>query len=106
VHTATPVALFVHICSTRIPFKAAGKQSLASIPEIESDAHHLFMELGRKLSKTAAKVQRSVREVKKMREFKKTLKQIARFSTALSEHENIPSTEGLVRKLFEVDYDA
>ncbi|MHA2358714.1 MAG: DNA topoisomerase VI subunit B [Candidatus Thorarchaeota archaeon] len=104
--TATPVALFVHICSTRIPFKAAGKQSLAPIPEIESYAHHLFMELGRKLSKTTAKVQRSVREAKKMREFKRTLRQIARFSTALSEHENIPSTEGLIQKLFEVDSDA
>ena len=104
--TAAPVGLFVHVCSTKIPFKAAGKQSIASIPEIENDAHNLFMELGRKLSKTIAKSQRSARDAKKMREFAKAFRQIARFSTALADHENIPATENLVRKLFEVDSDA
>ena len=104
--TAAPVGLFVHVCSTKIPFKAAGKQSIASIPEIENDAHHLFMELGRKFSKTIAKSQRSARDAKKMREFAKAFRQIARFSTALADHENVPSTENLVRKLFEVDSDA
>ncbi len=105
VQTATPVGLFVHICSTKIPFKAAGKQSLASIPEIENDAHHLFMELGRKLSNTVSKAQRSAREARKMREFAKSFKQIVRFSTALAEQEKVPSTEELVRTLFEVDSD-
>ncbi len=103
--TAVPVGLFVHLCSTKIPFKAAGKQSIASISEIEDEAHHLFMELGRKLSKSTTKVQRAVRETKKMREFTKSFRQIVRFSAALAEHENIPSTEDLVRKLFEVDSD-
>lgn len=102
-HTAAPVAVFVHICSTRIPFKAAGKQSIASVPEIESDAHLLFKELGRKLSKMTTRVQHSAREAKKMREFTKSFRQIVRFSTALAERENIPSTEELVRNLFEVD---
>ncbi len=73
---------------------------------ITHDAHHLFMELGRKFSKTIAKSQRSARDAKKMREFAKAFRQIARFSTALADHENIPSTENLVRKLFEVDSDA
>ena len=104
--TAAPVGLFVHVCSTKIPFKAAGKQSIASIPEIENVAHHLFMELGRKHSKTIAKSQRSARDTKKLREFTKSFRQIARFSTALVEHESVPSTEDLVRKLFEVDSDA
>ncbi|MHA2177789.1 MAG: DNA topoisomerase VI subunit B [Candidatus Thorarchaeota archaeon] len=106
VHTAAPVAVFVHICSTRIPFKAAGKQSIASVPEIEKEAHLLFKDLGRKLSKITTNVQRSAREAKKMREFTKSFRHIVRFSASLAERENVPSTEELVRKLFEVDSDA
>jgi len=105
-HTAVPVALFVHVCSTRIPFKAAGKQSIASVPEIENEAQLLFKELGRKLSKMTTKVQASAREIKKMREFSKSFRQIVRFSASLAELENVPSTENLVQALFEVDTDA
>ena len=105
-HTAAPVALFVHICSTRIPFKAAGKQSIASIPEIENDVNLLFKELGRKLNKMTTKVQHSAREAKKMREFTKSFRQIVRFSSTLAEYDDVPSTETLVQKLFEVDSDA
>ncbi|MFW9808755.1 MAG: DNA topoisomerase VI subunit B [Candidatus Thorarchaeota archaeon] len=106
VQTAIPVGLFVHICSTRIPFKAAGKQSIASIPEIDSDALLLFKELGRKLSNTVSKAQRSAREAKKMREFAKSFRQIVRFSATLAEQEKVPSVEELVRTLFEVDPNA
>jgi DNA topoisomerase-6 subunit B len=105
-HTAVPVALFVHVCSTRIPFKAAGKQSIASVPEIENEIQLLFKELGRKLSKMTTKVQTSAREAKKMREFSKSFRQIVRFSATLAQYENIPSTEKLVQTLFEVDTDA
>lgn len=104
-HTAAPVALFVNICSTRLPFKAAGKQSIASVPEIENDAHLLFKELGRKLNTMTTRAQHSVREAKKMREFTKSFRQIVRFSTKLAEFDKVPSTEELVRNLFEVDSD-
>jgi len=100
-----PVALFIHLCSTKIPFKAAGKQSLASIPEIENEAYQLFKDLGRKLGKINAKSRRSVRETKKMREYSKSFRQIARFSAALAGYTEIPSTDSLVKQLFEVDSD-
>jgi DNA topoisomerase-6 subunit B len=106
IHTAVPVALFVHVCSTRIPFKAAGKQSIASIHEIENEVQLLYKELGRKLNRMTSKAQASVRESKKMREFSKSFRQIVRFSASLAEHENVPSTENLVQTLFEVDIDA
>jgi DNA topoisomerase-6 subunit B len=97
--------LFIHLCSTKIPFKAAGKQSLASIPEIEHEAHQLFKELGRKLGKINARANRSVRETKKMREFSKSFKQIVKFSSALAGYDEVPSTDNLVRQLFEVEPD-
>jgi DNA topoisomerase-6 subunit B len=98
-----PVALFLHLCSTKIPFKAAGKQSLAPVPEIENDAYQLLKELGRKLGKINAQSRRSARETKKMREFSKSFRQIARFSTALAGYDEVPSTDVLVKRLFEVD---
>jgi DNA topoisomerase-6 subunit B len=105
VGSSEPVALFLHLCSTKIPFKAAGKQSLASIPEIEQEASQVFKELGRKLSKITARSLRSVRESKKMREFSKSFRQIARFSTSLAGYDDVPPTDGLVKRLFEVDPD-
>ena len=103
--SSEPVALFLHLCSTKIPFKAAGKQSLASIPEIEQEANLLLKELGRKLGKITARSIRNVRESKKMREFSKSFRQIARFSTSLAGYDDIPPTDGLVKRLFEVEPD-
>ncbi len=98
-----PVAIFIHLCSTKIPFKAAGKQSLASIPEIEHCAYQVIKELGRKLGKVNARSRRSARELKKMREFSKSFRQIARFSTSLAGLDDVPPTEDLVKRLFEVE---
>ena len=105
VGSSEPVALFLHLCSTRIPFKAAGKQSLASIPEIEQEADQLFKELGRKLGKISARSLRSRRETKKMREFSKSFRQIARFGAALAGYDDVPPTDRLVKQLFEVEPD-
>ena len=105
VRQSEPVALFIHLCSTKIPFKAAGKQSLASVPEIENEAYQLFKELGRKLGKINARSKRSLRDTKKMREFSKSFRQIARFSTALAGYDEVPSTDILVKQLFEVEPD-
>ena len=105
VSSSAPVAVFFHLCSTKIPFKAAGKQSLASIPEIENNTYQLFKELGRKLGKINARSKRSARETKKMREFSKSFRQIARFSSALAGYDEVPSTDTLVKQLFEVESD-
>jgi len=103
--SSEPIAIFLHLCSTKIPFKAAGKQSLASIPEIEQEASQVLKELGRKLGKITARSIRRVRESKKMREFSKSFRQIARFGTALSGDDDVPSTDRLVKRLFEVEPD-
>ncbi|MFW9789288.1 MAG: hypothetical protein ACFFE1_16565, partial [Candidatus Thorarchaeota archaeon] len=103
--TSEPVTMFIHLCSTKIPFKAAGKQSLASIPEIEHESYQLYKELGRKLGKINRRSKRSAQKTKKMREFSKSFRQIARFSTSLAGYDEVPSTDDLVKRLFEVDID-
>jgi DNA topoisomerase-6 subunit B len=104
VRSTTPVSIFLHLCSTRIPFKAAGKQSIASLPEIEHEVLSLLRELGRSLKKTLKRGERSVRDAQKKREFDKAMKQVAQFSAELAECDAIPSTTELVHKLFEVDH--
>jgi hypothetical protein len=46
-----------------------------------------------------------MRETKKMREFSKSFRQIAKFSSALAGYDEVPSTDNLVKQLFEVEPD-
>ncbi|MBN2228051.1 MAG: DNA topoisomerase VI subunit B [Candidatus Thorarchaeota archaeon] len=102
---SSPAALFVHLCSTRIPYKAAGKQSIGTISEIENELLYLFKELGRRFNKGLRKEQRSVRESKKMREFARTFRNLVKFSADLADFEGIPKTSHLIQQLFEVASD-
>jgi DNA topoisomerase-6 subunit B len=99
------VALFIHICSTRIPYKAAGKQSIDSIPEIEIEVLSMLKDLGRMLSKTARKSEKALREGKRMREYARSIKHLARFGSELAGVDEVPNTSGLVKQLFEVQTD-
>jgi len=100
-----PTALFVHFCSSRVPYKAAGKQSIAPITQIESEALSLFRELGRKLGKVVEKKTSSARDKKKHKQFNRTFRLVAKFSAELAESERIPETATMTRKLFEVNSD-
>jgi DNA topoisomerase-6 subunit B len=94
--------LFIHICSTKIPYKAAGKQSIDSIPEIEKEAAAVFRALGRKYSKSTKQRAHALRDIRRMRQFAKNFKLIAKYGSILAESESIPSTSHLVETLFEV----
>jgi DNA topoisomerase-6 subunit B len=43
------VAVLIHICSTKVPYKGVGKESVANVEEIESEVRLLAQELARKL---------------------------------------------------------
>ncbi|MFX0107044.1 MAG: DNA topoisomerase VI subunit B [Candidatus Hodarchaeota archaeon] len=100
-----PVALFLHLCSSRIPYKAAGKQSITTMATIETEAFSLLRELGRNLSKLAGKKERSVREAKKRREFSEMFGMVAKFSSELAGNDEVPPIHPLVEQLFEVNPD-
>ncbi len=46
-----PLAVLVHIASTKIPFKGAGKESIADVPEIEREIKLGIQEVARRLKK-------------------------------------------------------
>jgi DNA topoisomerase-6 subunit B len=97
--SSSPVAFFIHLCSTRVPYKAAGKQSIDANPEIEAEVLSLLRDLGRRFNKAVRKSER------KMREFAKSLRYLARFGAELADEEVIPNTNHLVNRLFEVNQD-
>ncbi len=102
VTSSAPAALLLHICSTRVPYKAAGKQSIDTIPEIEIAVLSLLKDLGRKLGKTVRKSEKALRENKKMREYARSFRHLAKFGAALAGVDEIPNTNRLVKQLFEV----
>lgn len=103
--SSAPSALFLHLCSTRVPYKAAGKQSIDTIPEIEAEVIFLLRELGRRFGKIARKSEKTLREGKKMREYAKSFRHLARLGADLAGVEKTPDTNRLVKQLFEVSFD-
>ncbi len=101
----SPVSLFVHFCSTKVPYSAAGKQSLASVASIEDEILALYRELGRRLSKMTQKRKQTGRYLKKRREFTSTFKLLAKFSSELADSSVIPETDSMIERLFEGDID-
>jgi DNA topoisomerase-6 subunit B len=61
-----PLVVMVHLCSTKIPFKSAGKESIAEVEEIEREIKNGIMQAGRKLKEY-------LHEKKKEEEIKKKL---------------------------------
>ncbi len=102
VNNNTQVLLFVNLCSTRIPYKAAGKQSIAGVSVIESEALLLFKSLGRAINKVSSRAERTRRNRRKMREFLRQFKIIAKFAALLADEES-PDITALIHSLFEVD---
>ncbi|MFW9907936.1 MAG: DNA topoisomerase VI subunit B [Candidatus Thorarchaeota archaeon] len=99
------VALFVHFCSTRVPYSAAGKQSIASVSTIDSEILSLYRELGRRLNKISEKHIAAGRYQRKYREFSRAFKLIVKFSGEVAGAAKLPDADQMIRKLFEVDDD-
>jgi DNA topoisomerase-6 subunit B len=77
VYSDTPLVVVVHVCSTKIPYKTVGKEYMADQPEVEREITNAI--------RTAA------------RSLRKFLPKIAEFSTKLSDKEDYPDIEPLLR---------
>jgi DNA topoisomerase-6 subunit B len=97
-----PWGILVSFCSTKVPYQAAGKQSIATLDEIESAGLALFRALGRGALKQTKRQKRSKRSQKRMREMKASLRMIARFSADLAEV-NTQYADELAANLFRGD---
>ncbi len=78
-----PVAVFVHLCSTKIPYRSVGKEFIADVPEIEREILNGVREAARELSLFLSRKIAVEREKQRLDIFEKYLPKIARFSAEL-----------------------
>ncbi len=99
------VAIFTHFCSIRVPYSAAGKQSITSVSSITSEILSLYRELGRKLKVFSEGKKRALHSRRKLKEFSRLFNLLAKFSSEVAGVDNIPDTSRMINELFEVDSD-
>jgi DNA topoisomerase-6 subunit B len=99
VTSGMPLAILVHLCSTKVPYKTVGKEFIADRPEVKSEILNGIREVARRLQKFLAKREHVAKERKRLTVFSKYLPKIARFSTDLAGKEQTPNIELLLKSV-------
>lgn len=94
-----PIAVLVHICSTKIPYKTVGKEFIADRPEIKKEILNGIREAARYLRRYLSKQEHVEREKKRLTIFSKYLPKIAKFSTQLANREKEPNIQRLLESV-------
>ena len=100
-----PIAIVVHICSTKIPYKTVGKEFIADRPEVRNEILQGIRYVARKLRKFLSKLEYTKREKRRMSIFARYLPKIARFSTDLAEKEKPPDINKLLRRASRIEVE-
>lgn len=91
-----PIAILVHICSTKVPYKTVGKEFIADRPEVRREIANGLREVARQIGHFMSKREHVDREKKRLGIFNKYLPKIAEFSTKLAGKEKLPDVEKLL----------
>lgn len=91
-----PIAILVHICSTKVPYKTVGKEFIADRPEVRREIANGLREIARQIQHFMSKREHVDRERKRLGVFSKYLPKIAQFSTQLAGRQNLPDIEKLL----------
>lgn len=94
-----PIAILVHICSTKVPYKTVGKEFIADRPEVKKEIVNGIREAARELQHFLTKREYVERERKRLSTFSKYLPKIAQFSTELAGKEKPPDITRLLRSV-------
>lgn len=93
----TPLAVFVHVCSTKIPYKTVGKEFIADRPEVEHEILNSIREVGRELKIYLSRKEHLEREKKRLDVFEKYLPKVSVFSTRLAKANKEPDIQKLLK---------
>lgn len=93
------IAILVHICSTKVPYKTVGKEFIADRPEVRREVANGLREVARQLQHFLTKREHVDRQRKRLGVFSKYLPKIAQFSAKLAGKEKPPDVEKLLRSL-------
>ena len=91
-----PFVIVTHICSTKVPYKGAGKENVANIPEVENELKNAMFTLGKKISGHMAKRGKAEAEKKRREMFQKYIPVLAQFVTSLAGKKVVPKCEKLL----------
>ncbi len=91
-----PIAILVHICSTKVPYKTVGKEFIAGRPEVRREIANGLREVARQIQHFMSKREHVDRERKRLGVFSKYLPKIAQFSTRLAGKQKLPDIEKLL----------
>jgi DNA topoisomerase-6 subunit B len=97
-----PIAVLVHICSTKIPYKTVGKEFIADRPEVKKEVLNGIREAARRLRRFLSKREHVEKERIRLSVFSKYLPKIARFSTQLAGRETEPDIEKMLESVSSV----
>ncbi len=94
-----PIAIAVHICSTKIPYKTVGKEFIADRPEVRKEVANGLREVARRIQRFLTRREHVRKEQRRLDIFSKYLPKIAQFSTQLARREKRPDIEKMLRSL-------
>jgi DNA topoisomerase-6 subunit B len=94
-----PIAIVVHICSTKVPYKTVGKEFIADRAEVRREVANELREVARQLGHFLARREHVDKEKKRISIFSKYLPRIAKFSSILAGEERVPDIEKLLKSV-------
>ena len=94
-----PIAIVVHICSTKVPYKTVGKEFISDRPEVRREVANALREVARQIQHFLARQEHVHMEKKRLSIFGKYLPKIAEFSTTLSGKEQKPDIQKLLKSV-------
>jgi DNA topoisomerase-6 subunit B len=94
-----PIAIVVHICSTKVPYKTVGKEFIADRPEVRREVANALREVGRQLQHFLSRQEHVHMEKRRLGVFSKYLPKIAQFSAKLAGKERLPDIEKLLKSV-------
>ncbi|OYT41071.1 MAG: DNA topoisomerase VI subunit B [Desulfurococcales archaeon ex4484_58] len=101
VELPAPILVFVHICSTKVPFKGVGKESIADVPEIRREIKLGISEVARRLRNYLSKKRREEELRKKVVNIAKYVPEITRALTTISDGYRLDQNK-IIDKLVEI----
>ena len=94
-----PIAIVVHICSTKVPYKTVGKEFIADRPEVRREVANAIREIGRELQHFLSRQEHVHMERKRLGVFSKYLPKIAQFSSTLAGKKKLPDIDKLLKSV-------
>jgi len=94
-----PIAILVHLCSTKVPYKTVGKEFIADRPEVKREILNAIRDAARDIQHFLSRQENVEREKKRLSAFSKYLPKIAQFSTGLAQKKHPPDISKLLKSV-------